>query len=251
MKSPNDPEPLYRHIRRSLRESIANGTLGPGDRLPSESELARMFSTTRTTVRQALAQMVFEGVIVRHNGRGSFVSAASVIHSAIDSRLCLTFEEQVALTGRKVTYGACSFTLVKAPPEVARLLRMDPAADVFKMERLRIIDKRPVCVELRYLPHVIGLHVTGEMLQNVPVHRFVSDIVGERLPTIIVSITAELAGEHVAAMLNVPVGSALIIRDNTHHASDGTPRLCGRSIFPGDVSTDYVLGQALPDQAGH
>jgi GntR family transcriptional regulator len=247
MTKPGDPiTPLYQQIRHSVRNSIIAGTHCAGDRLPSESDLAQTFGTTRTTVRLALSQLVFEGLIVRHNGRGSFVSDKPVIRSAIDSRHCLTFEEQVALTGRTVTYGSCTFAQIVASPDVARRLRIAGGSEVFRMERLRIIDGRPVCLELRYLPREIGLQVTGEMLAQLPVHRFVADIIGARVPTIVVSITAEIASAEVAVKLGVPPGSALIVRANTHHAQDGEPVLCGRSIFPGDVCTDYVLGQSLP-----
>lgn len=247
LTEPTDPiAPLYQQIRDSIRSGIVAGTHGAGDRLPSESDLAESFGTTRTTVRLALSQLVFEGLIVRHNGRGSFVTDKKVIRSAINSRHALTFEEQVALTGRVVTYGSCTFAQITAPPEIAKRLRIPPGSEVFRMERLRIIDRRPVCLELRYLPREIGLQVTGEMLAQMPVHRFVADILGARVPTIVVSITAEIASDEVAAKLGVTEGSAVIVRANTHHGQDGAPVLCGRSIFPGDVCTDYVLGQPLP-----
>lgn len=250
IRQPTDEDdaitPLYQQIRRSIRDGIAAGAHTAGGRLPSESELARAFGTTRTTVRQALSRLVFEGLIVRHSGRGSFVSDPPAIHSAIDSRNCLTFEEQVAQTGRTVTYGSCNFAQVPPPPDVASRLRVPLGSEVFRMERLRIIEKRPVCLEVRYLPREIGLKVTGAMLAHQPVHRFVSDIIGRPMPTIVVSITAENANEEIATKLEVLVGSALIVRANTHHADDGTLVMCGRSIFAGDVCTDYVLGQPLP-----
>jgi GntR family transcriptional regulator len=238
--------PLYQQIRRSIRDGIVAGRHVAGERLPSETELAQTFATTRTTVRQALSQLVFEGLIVQQSGRGSFVSDRPLIHSAIDSRNCLTFEEQVALTGRTVTYGACTFAQVMAPPDAASRLHIAPGSEVFRMERVRIIDERPVCLELRYLPHEIGLQVTGAMLARSAAHRFVSDILGIPVPTIVVSITAETASAEIAAKLDIAPGSALLVRINTHHDQDGAPVLCGRSIFPGDICTDYVLGQPLP-----
>lgn len=240
------PIPLYQQIRSSIRDGIIAGRQGAGERLPSETELAQTFATTRTTVRQALSQLVFEGLIVQHSGRGSFVSDRPAIHSAIDSRNCLTFEEQMALTGRTVTYGACTFAQVTAPLDAARRLGVVPGSEVFRMERVRLIEQRPVCLELRYLPHEIGLQVTGAMLSRLPAHRFVSQIVGIPVPTIVVSISAETASADIAAKLDVAPGSALIVRVNTHHDQDGAPVLCGRSIFPGDICTDYILGQPLP-----
>jgi len=238
--------PLYQQIRRSIRDGIVAGRYLAGERLPSETELAQTFATTRTTVRQALSQLVFEGLIVQQSGRGSFVSDRPLIHSTIDSRNCLTFEEQVALTGRTVTYGTCTFAQVMAPPDAASRLRIAPGSEVFCMERVRIIDERPVCLELRYLPHEIGLQVTGAMLARLAAHRFVSDILGRPVPTIVVSISAETASAEIAAKLDIAPGSALLVRINTHHDQDGAPVLCGRSIFPGDICTDYVLGQPLP-----
>ncbi len=237
--------PLYQQIQQSIRTGIAAGTHGAGARLPSETALAQKFGTTRTTVRQALAQLVFEGVIVRQNGRGSFVAPTS-IHSTIDSRQCLTFEEQMAQTGRKVSYGFCSLMLTKASLEVAARLRLAPGSAVFHLERVRLIGDRPVCLELRFLPRAIGLRVTGKMLASQAAHHFVGDILGERVPTIAVSITAELADASVGARLAVEPGSPVLVRTNTHHANGGEPVMCGRSIYPGDVGTDYVLGQPLP-----
>jgi len=238
--------PLYQTIRENIREGIASGVYEVGERLPSETELAQKFGTTRVTVRQALSQLIFEGLVVSHNGRGSFVAAATAIHSPIDSRRCLTFEEQVALTGRQVTYGACSLALAKASGEVARHLRIDEGSDVFKLERVRLIDGKPVGLEQRYIRHEIGQRVTGEMLSNQSVHGFVSEILGERIPTLVVSITADLATPEIAAKLGVPENSPLIIRDNSHHAGDGSPKVWGRSIYRGDIRIDYVLGQPLP-----
>ena len=237
--------PLYQQIRDSIRSGIASRTHAVGDKLPSEAELAETYSTTRTTVRQALSQLVFEGLVVRQNGRGTFVAEVAAVHSPIDSRSVRTFEDQVALTGRRVTYGPCSFALDTASAEVARRLRIAAGSEVFKLERVRLIEGKAVCLERRSILYDIGLHVTGEMLARMPVFSFVSGILKERMPTLVVSITAELASKEIAARLGIPENAPLIVRDNTHHASDGTPKVWGRSIFRGDVRTDYVLGQPL------
>jgi GntR family transcriptional regulator len=237
-------EPLYQRIRRSIRDEIATGEKRPGDRLPSESNLAESFGTTRMTVRQALSALVYEGVINRQNGRGSFV-ADSVIRAPIDSRHCLTFEDQMALAGRTVTYGQALFTQIVIPPHEAKKLQLPEGNEGFLMERVRLVDDRPVCLEQRYMPNAIGLHVTGEMLANQAAHSFVGDILGESLPTIVVSITAEIATGDVARRLALAEGAPVMVRSNTHHDRSGKPVICGRSVYVGDVPTDYVLGQPL------
>ena len=239
--------PVYVRIQDRIRATIASGALAPGDKLPTEAELSAEFRTTRSTVRHALDRLVYEGLIVRQVGRGSFVADRSVLRSPIDSRLCLTFEEQVALTGHTVTYRSPSLELVAAPRHVAQVLGLDPQTQVFKLERVRVIEARPVGLEIRYLPPEIGRHVTGEMLTRSSVHNLVGDIIGERMPTIVVSITAELADPHVASLLEIAEGAAVTVRSNTHHAASGAALVCGRSIFRGDVTTEYVLGRELPN----
>jgi len=239
--------PVYVRIQDRLRAAMTTGVLAPGDKLPTEAELSTEFRTTRSTVRHALDRLVYEGLIIRKVGRGSFVAEKSVLRSPIDSRQCLTFEEQMALTGHDVSYRSPSLELVPAPRHVTQALGIDPHAPVFKLERLRVIGPRPVGLEIRYLPEHIGRRVTGEMLMTRSAHTFISDIIGERMPTIVVAITAELADPDVAKLLEIPEGSAVIVRNNTHHATDGRTITCGRSIYPGDVTTDYVLGRALPN----
>ncbi len=63
--------PIYLQIQEEIRGRIASGALGVGDRVPSDTELAEAFKTTRATVRQALSRIVFEGLRVRQVGRGS------------------------------------------------------------------------------------------------------------------------------------------------------------------------------------
>ena len=240
--------PLYVRIQDKIRAAIETGSLIAGDRVWSEAELAKEFKTTRATVRHATGRLEFEGLIVREPGRGSFVSEAARLHVPIGQRSCLTFEEQVGLTGRSVSYRSPSLTLVDAPTGVSQTLDVDLDAKVFCMERLRIVDGRAICLEIRYLPRWVGSHVTGAMLESRPTHDFVAEIIGETPPTIVVSITAELATDHVAERLGIPEKSPVSVRRNTMHRANGDVVLCGRSIFVGDVSTDYVLGSELPNR---
>src|SRR5262245_6602356 len=109
--------------------------MSAGDRIWSEAELAAEFSTTRSTVRHALDKLVFEGLIVRHIGRGSFVADRVGVRSPIDSRYSLSFEQQMAQAGRVVTYRAPSMKFSPAATPVAARLGVAPRAPIFKLER--------------------------------------------------------------------------------------------------------------------
>ncbi|MCC6475341.1 MAG: GntR family transcriptional regulator, partial [Burkholderiales bacterium] len=76
-KRPSGPEngaPKYAVVREKLRRQIADGTLRPGMRLPTELELPQRYGVSELTIRRALGDLVREGLIVRRRGSGSFVA---------------------------------------------------------------------------------------------------------------------------------------------------------------------------------
>ena len=68
------PIPLYYQLKQILKDQIQRGELRPGGRIPTEDELCQMYNISRTPVRQALSEMVHEGLLVRTPGRGTFVA---------------------------------------------------------------------------------------------------------------------------------------------------------------------------------
>ena len=66
--------PLYYQLESLIRRCISSGLLKPGDMLPSEMELCQNFSISRSTVRQAIGRLEEEGLVQRHQGKGSFVA---------------------------------------------------------------------------------------------------------------------------------------------------------------------------------
>ncbi|TDQ41113.1 GntR family transcriptional regulator [Aureibacillus halotolerans] len=78
MLNKNGYVPLYEQLRQQLRQQILNGTYKNGDMLPSENELMKIYSITRTTIRKAMSALVQEGLIQQIHGRGTFVSFKEV-----------------------------------------------------------------------------------------------------------------------------------------------------------------------------
>ena len=72
---PNDSQKLYQQIARAIAAAIADGRYGPGDRLPSERELAEEFGVSRPTVRDAMIALEFQGLVEARQGSGVYVTA--------------------------------------------------------------------------------------------------------------------------------------------------------------------------------
>ena len=73
-----DFSPLYRQVKELLLQRVVSGVWKPGEGLPSEAKLAEQFNVSQGTVRKALEEMVAEHVVVRHQGKGTFVAAREV-----------------------------------------------------------------------------------------------------------------------------------------------------------------------------
>lgn len=69
--------PLYRQIKRLITESLVSGEWAPGAPIPSEMELAQRYSVSQGTVRKAVSELASQKILVRHQGKGTFVASHS------------------------------------------------------------------------------------------------------------------------------------------------------------------------------
>ncbi|MBM9593876.1 GntR family transcriptional regulator [Roseitranquillus sediminis] len=238
--------PVYYRIQQRLRTTIAAGDLKAGDRLPSESDLCSEFSTTRSTVRHALSFLVYEGLIVREIGRGTFVAPSVSVTASLDTGQSVSFEEQVAAYGAKVVYREPSLTRRPGPKAALAQMSLPAGTDVYVVERLRVIDERAVGHEIRYIRPDLGERVTWEMVETRPVHDFLSEIIGEKIPTTSVFLYVESADARLARRLDIKEGSPMLVREHSYHDREGRTLQCGVSTFRGDMRLSYTLGQPLP-----
>ncbi len=85
----DSPVPIYHQLKTLIREQIESGLWKPGDRIPTEDELCRLYGISRSPVRQALKELVYEGVLVRRPGAGTFVNDLSPRPAAADTSIQL------------------------------------------------------------------------------------------------------------------------------------------------------------------
>ncbi len=236
--------PLYYRIQEMLRTQIASGRLGPGDRLPSESELADNFSTTRATVRQALARLTFEGLIARRVGLGTFV-AAQPVQSRIDAERVRSFEEQMEEQGMHVTFQLLGFTVEPASSSVAAALALPLETPVFRLRRLRLVAKEVIGLEDRAMPERIGSAIPAAALVSSAATNIVEAALGTPLGGMRVSVGALAAPADLARELGVRRGSPVLVRDHVFYDRDGRPVLAGGSMYRGDkYRFSYQYGRA-------
>lgn len=241
-----DFTPIYYKIEEHIRARIAAGEFREGALLPSEAELARQFRTTRGTVRQALARLVFEGLIVREVGRGTFVSRPKV-ESRVNTAIQQSFEEQMASKGLKVTFQLLGFERVPAPVAVAKTLGLSAGEPVYRLERLRFVDGELLGLEIRYLLATLGAQIPAEALKDRSAVALVEKTLNVPLGTIALSVRASAATKELSRKLQVARGSPLLIREHTFFDDQGRPILCGEAIYRGDK---YQIAYTLEKDRG-
>jgi GntR family transcriptional regulator len=136
-------QPLYQQLQRSLREAIENRVFGPDDALPPERDLAEELQVSRITVRKAIDGLVEEGLLVRRQGSGTFVSARVEKNFA----KLTSFSEDMRARGREPRSVWLNKAQGTVTPEEAMTLRSSPGTPVFRFHRIRYADDAPMSLE--------------------------------------------------------------------------------------------------------
>lgn len=156
-----DSTPLYHRLKAELLDSIQTGALQAGELLPSEAELAQHFMVSRTTVRQAIGDLVASGYVVRQQGRGTFVAQRS--KSLTASRL-YGFAEELLLRGYNPEVRVHSVKQVPCGEEVAGHLNLTSGTPVIQIVRTALVDGACMFREVSHL--VAPFHVNVDDLSK-------------------------------------------------------------------------------------
>lgn len=140
--------PMYKQLEQCISSAIGSGALKPGDKLPTEDELADAFGISRPVTRQAYSSLVAENLIARERGRGSFVKARN--YGSLASNI-LSFSQETILQGHVPTTRVLSFERGPLPEQVAEG-RCPAGGDWFYLERTRCSDGVPAVYLETWIP---------------------------------------------------------------------------------------------------
>jgi GntR family transcriptional regulator len=237
------PEPLYRQLAQHLESAIRSGALKPGDRLPSEEALVRWFAVSRITVRLAVDELVRKQLIVRKQGKGTFVTLPAVRHDLrrLHGLLGSLFAQAETASSRLVRY-----ELAVPPRETAALLSLDRAAPALAFDRLYLIAGQPVALVQAWLvPDVAKLpRAKAELVSTEDMMREA----GIRVASSQISIRAEAAGAVVGRHLKLSARTPVMVLRRTAFGADRKVKETGRISLRSDayelVCTAHSLGPA-------
>ena len=136
-------QPLYQQLQRALRDAIENRVIGPDDALPPERDLAEMLNVSRITVRKAIDELVEDGLLIRKQGSGTFVS------NRVEKNFAklTSFSEDMRARGREPRSVWMNRATGTVTPEESLTLRSSPGTPVFRFHRIRYADDAPMAIE--------------------------------------------------------------------------------------------------------
>lgn len=222
--------PLYTEVKESVRTLIERDGLKPGDRLPTEQEMMRRFRVSRLTVIRAARDLEAEGLIVRQQGRGTFVARSKVL---VDLHRLKSFTEDMRVRDLRPGGRILEFSRVKSPPDIMRALRLEMAASVLHILRLRFADDEPIGLNESYLAPELSVS-RNALERKGSLYALLKELHRVRLEEADETIEAVVAGVREAKLLSVPRGAALLRVDRISYDQRQRPVELARMVYRGD-----------------
>ena len=221
--------PLYRQIKDFLVRSLEEGEWGPGDAIPSEGELASRFNVSQGTVRKAVDEMASENLLVRRQGKGTFVATHD------DPRSFYRFLRLVPDDGSATHTVSEPFScdLQVATPEVAAALGLQVGAQVICLQRLLRFNDEPVVFDQIYLVAELFPGLALERLRGGErslYSQFENDY-GVRMISAEEHLRAVAADVRSASLLGVQAGDPLLLVERTAYSYGHKPVEWRRGLY--------------------
>jgi GntR family transcriptional regulator len=219
--------PKYYALKGELLRLIEGAEVGM--MLPTERDLAERFAVSRTTVRQAIAELVVEGRLERTQGSGTYVAEPKLIQL----RQLSSFTEDVSERGRDTRSDVLDISRVAADAEVARALDVAAGTKVHRVERLRVVADEPIAHEVA---HLAGSYprLAAELAKRGSLYLTLAQAYGVELADAEDAIETALASPIEAQLLGVDIGLPMLLIRRTARDGDGRPVEYTRSVFRGD-----------------
>lgn len=223
--------PTYQHLRRTLQHAIENGALEPRQALPGERDLAKLLDVSRVTVRNAIAGLVADGLLVQRQGAGTFVA----------ERIVKSFSQLTSFTNDLRARGLDPQSVVlehgggEVTPEEAMALNLSPGALVVRSHRLRTASGQPLALERTTVPQSVlpdSAEIGPSLYEAFAAHGIRPVRALQRLRAI-----AFDAGQ--ARLMQLPEGSPGLFIERRAFLADGRVVEFTRSFYRGDAY-DFV-----------
>lgn len=224
-------QPLYQQLQRALRGAIENGIIGPDDALPPERDLAETLGVSRITVRKAIDELVEDGLLIRKQGSGTFVS------NRVEKNFAklTSFSEDMRARGREPRSVWMNRAEGTVTPEESLTLRSSPGTPVFRFHRIRYADDAPMAIE--YATVIASCLTSLEEVESSLYEAL--ERTGNRPVRALQRLRAVLLTADQAKLLKAREGEAGLLVARVGYLKDGRAVEYSQSYYRGEIY-DFV-----------
>ncbi len=228
--------PLYQQIKGLILQSLRVGEWKPGEAIPSEMELAVRFRVSQGTVRKAIDELAAENLVVRRQGKGTFVATHSEQH------VQFRFLKLVPDSGTPGSEGPAQRDIIecrraRASSDVARALALRSGDTVLQIRRVLSFGGTPTILEDIWLPAASFKGLTAERLANFqgPTYALFETEFNVRMVRAEEKLRAEPAGEGREKLLKVEHGTPLLSVERIAYTYKDVPMELRRGYYRTDT----------------
>jgi DNA-binding GntR family transcriptional regulator len=223
---------LYRDVATKLRARIIEGVYPPNAKLPSLYDLVGEFQVSAISVRRALRDLAYEGLVYGEQGRGVFVKPKSVIHRVFAADTERSIGDEIRRAGFEPTIKELRHDRIKADEETAERLHIKPGTKIHRHQKVVYADSEPVSFHLLYFTDEIAPRLKKDlattfvfrMLKRARLH-----VQRSRFEFASIALANELS-----TLFNAPAGFPMGAVYFTPLGKGGKPLLTGLTIFRSD-----------------
>lgn len=209
---------MYRQLGTQLRDAILRGDYKVDGKLPTETELIRRFGVSRITARQAVDALVREGLVVRRQGKGTFVTAPTVHHDLMDLR---GIYDGLVAQGLAPKTRLLAIRRALPPPDVAARMGK-PKRKLLHWRRLYLLRGKPFAVSVVHLDTGRAKVSEAEVAEH-PTYSILEKLLDERIARADVSIRYAPATRELARDLQLAAGAPLMLLERVSYNAQGAP----------------------------
>ncbi len=212
----SSPVPIYYQLELKIRQMIESEQLQPGDALPSERQFTEKYNISRMTVRQAINNLVNDGLLYRQKGKGTFVAKKKFEQ---DLSGLTSFNEDMRNLGLTPSNKVLSFKLISGDKRVIEQLKVSNNEPIYEIKRIRLANDEPVALETVYTPQKI----VGKMTEEDIAESFYEHLENNLHLKIAYgkqTIEAALANEQEIKHLRIETGDPVLLMRRTSYLAD-------------------------------
>lgn len=225
--------PVYYQIKQTIKTWILNKEFTPGEKIPSENELAKKFKVSRLTLRQAISQLAQEGFLVSKRGEGTFVTSNENLINSFGLEFTGFMDDLFYQVSKSRTKSAKIARMI-VPKLIREKLELD-REEAIQIKRVRFWDDKPFAYTINYLPVEIGSKITEKDLCKRPLLQIMEQDLGIQFTEAFQTIEASFSDQEVSERLGIPSGSPILLVERIMYTKGSKPVELVKSSYRGDL----------------